>query len=91
MIIFGQRTFFSFIKLDLWGKGEFYLFCYNVFFFQRSRIIWVKSVEHWNWWNYSQKLYICLLLSCWKVWKNEEKKVNVIIIEYVWLCLNVPK
>ena len=28
-IIFGQRTFFSNIKLVFWGKHEFYLFCYN--------------------------------------------------------------
>ena len=30
--IFGQRTFFSIIKLVFWGKHEFYLFWYSAFF-----------------------------------------------------------
>ena len=30
-IIFGQRTFVSFIKLDFWEKREFYLFYYSAF------------------------------------------------------------
>ena len=32
MIIFGQRTFFSIIKLVLRQKYKFYLFYYNVIF-----------------------------------------------------------
>ena len=30
-IIFGQRTFFSIMKLVFRGKREFYLFCYSIF------------------------------------------------------------
>ena len=34
-IIFGQKTFFSIIKLVFRGKSGFYLFCYNAIFKDR--------------------------------------------------------
>ena len=36
MIIFGERTFFSIIKLAFRGKREFYLFCYYDIFKDRT-------------------------------------------------------
>ena len=36
--LFGQRTFFSIIKLIFWEKREFYLFYYNAFFKDRVLI-----------------------------------------------------
>ena len=37
------------------------------------------------------KKHICFLIPLKSMKKSEENKVNVIIIEYVWICLNVPK
>ena len=58
-------------------------------YFKRSRIIWVDPVEYWNWrhcsrWNFVEK-YLRLK---WK--KREVNVIITIIIEYAWICLNVP-
>ena len=82
------------IKLVLWGKCEFNLFYYNAIF--KDRVLFRKtqsSIEidvivvkkTYVFLNYAQKLVI---------WKCKKKQVNVIItiiIEYPWICVNVPE
>ena len=78
-IIFGQRTFFSIIKLVLFYR-----------YFQRWCISLAESVKHWHWHHCSQK--ICLFKFRWKVRLKWKKKVSFIITtllnipQYAWMC-----
>ena len=91
--MFGQRTWFSIVNFVFLGYCESYLFYYNAIFedayYLRRLSRALKLTSFW-----SQKTCVVFLNFVENVrfkWKKKVDVVITIIIEYVWICLNVSK